>query len=128
MEQFFTCFTPAIYWFLVFVWLYIVLFYFRKTRFVERENKLLKLLLFILAIDAFRTLIESLYFGAWYTSLSGLIPIEIFNFLAQPHVVFIPKIINVFAASLIFFLLIRKWLPAEIIQKQQFEKQVAHQT
>jgi len=117
MELFFKYTTPIIYWLLVLAWSFIFVFYIRKIKLVEKTDKLLKLLLLILSIDAFRTLFESIYFGAWYTSLSELIPIEIFNYLAQPQIVFFPKIINLITAVLVFALIIKKWLSAEITQK-----------
>lgn len=106
--DFFNYLTPIIYWALILVWAYIFVFYFKKTRALGSSDKLLRLLLIILALDAFRSLFESLYFGAWYTSLSGLIPIEVFNYLAQPQNVFFPKIINLITALVILLILIRK--------------------
>jgi PAS domain S-box-containing protein len=127
MDEFFRIITPITYWLLAIIWIYIFIFYIRKIRSKRLDNKLMKLLLFILAIDAFRTLFESIYFGAWYTSLSGLIPIEIFNYLAQPQIVFIPKIINLIVAALILVLIINRWLPSEIIQKEELKALVEKQ-
>jgi PAS domain S-box-containing protein len=67
----------------------------------------------VIAIEAFRTLLESMYFGAWYTSYSEILPISIYNFLIQSHILFIPKVINLVAAFLVFYILLRKWLPCE---------------
>ena len=125
--MFFKYLTPIIYWLLVIIWLYIFIFYLKKLNRKEKDDKLLKLLLLILAIDAFRTLFESMYFGAWYTSLSGLIPIEIFNYLAKPQIVFFPKTVNLITAILVLLLLIRKWLPSEIIQKNKINLQIETQ-
>ncbi len=129
MELFFKYTTPVIYWILVITWSYIFFFYLKKIKQRDTSDKLLKLLLLILAIDAFRTLFESMYFGAWYTSLSGLIPIEIFNYLARPQIVFFPKLINLITAGLVLAMIIKKWLPSEIKQKEKInslvEKQVS---
>ncbi len=128
MENFFTIATPVIYWILIIIWSYILIFYITKITNISSHDKLLKLLLIVLAIDAFRTVLESLYFGAWYTSLSKLIPIEVFNYLAQPQIVFIPKVVNLGAAILILTLLIRKWLKSEIDQKDQLNEMIVEQT
>jgi PAS domain S-box-containing protein len=128
MDDFFKYITPLTYWILVLIWSYILVFYIRKTRVIDQSDKLLKLLLIVLSIDAFRTLFESVYFGAWYTSLSGLIPIEIFNYLAHPKIVFIPKMINLITAILIFTILIRKWLSAEIDSKQKSKDLIEEQS
>jgi PAS domain S-box-containing protein len=118
----FTYATPVIYWLLILAWSYIFIFYLIKIKIIKSSNKLLRVLLLILAIDAFRSLFESIYFGAWYTSLSGIIPIEIFNYLAQPQIVFFPKIFNLITTILILTLLIRKWLKLEINKKNEFNK------
>jgi len=128
MEPFFKYATPVIYWILMVVWTYILIFYAKKVKIISSTDKLLRLLLLILALDAFRTLLESMYFGAWYTSLSGLIPIDVFNFLARPQIVFIPKIINLTVAALIMTILIRKWLSSEIKQKKAINDLIIKQT
>jgi hypothetical protein len=128
MEYFFRFTTPVIYLLLVIIWTYIFAFYIKKVKNINAYNKLLKLLLIVLAIDAFRSLFESMYFGAWYTSLSGLIPIEIFNYLAKPQIVFFPKIINLIAAILILTILIKKWLSSEITQNNELNTLIEKQT
>ncbi|WP_461633036.1 PAS domain S-box protein [Labilibaculum euxinus] len=128
MNDIFRYTTPITYWLLVLIWSYILVFYTKKIRTIDQSDKLLKLLLIVLSIDAFRTLFESIYFGAWYTSLSELLPIEIFNFLAQPKVVFIPKFLNLITAVLIFIILIKKWLSAEIETKQKSKDLIAEQS
>lgn len=121
METFFKHITPITYWFLAIIWLYIFIFYIKKIKSNSKDDKLLGLLLIVLSIDAFRTLFESLYFGTWYTSLSGLIPIAFFEFLAQPQVVFFPKIINLITAIIVLIILINRWLPSEIKQKEKIK-------
>ena len=66
MDLFFNYATPIVYWLLILIWAYILIFYFKKIRAVSSYNGLLKLALIILAIDAFRTVFESFYFGAWF--------------------------------------------------------------
>jgi PAS domain S-box-containing protein len=105
--------TPIIYWILIICWSFILVFYLRRIKSEIYKDKMIITLLVILSIDSFRTVIESSYFGAWYTSLAGLISIEVFNTLAQPELVFIPKILNLVAALLVIFILLRKWIPAE---------------
>ncbi len=128
MDNFFKLATPVTYWILILIWSYILFFYIRKTKTIDRSDKLLKLLLVVLSIDAFRTLFESIYFGAWFTSLSQLLPIEIFNYLSQAHIVFVPKILNLLTAIIIFTLLIKKWLAAEISTKQKSKELIEEQS
>jgi len=124
METFFKYATPIVYWILILIWASISIFYFKKIKFLKGYNKLLKLLLIILAIDAARSFFESLYFGAWYTSYAGLLPISLYHFLANPKVVFIPKIINLIIAVLILFLIIKKWFRYELVEmNKSFDQQ-----
>lgn len=120
--------TPFIYWTLILIWFYIFVFYLRKFLSQKDSDKFLKLLLIILAIDAFRTLFESLYFGAWFTSLSEILPLSIYNYLSQPHIVFFPKLFNLIASVLILVLIIRKWLPEETERIDKFEQAISNRT
>jgi len=109
---------------LILLWSYILVFYIQRSRQKRVENRLYFILITVLAIDALRTLFESIYFGAWYTSLSGLLPIEIHNFLIRPEIIIIPKLLNVGAAVIVIILLIRRWLPEEEKVRQVEEKKV----
>jgi PAS domain S-box-containing protein len=123
----FTLLTPITYWLLVVLWLFVIIFYFRRLFSKRIINPLTRLLLVILAIDAFRTLFESCYFGAWYTSLAGFIPIKIHDILVRPELVIIPKLTNVFAVVLVIFILLRRWLPQEEYEKAQLHALVQEQ-
>ncbi len=125
---YFNYITPAIYLMLVLVWAYISFFYVKKLMLNNLHDKLLKTLLIILAIDALRTLLESTYFGVWFTSLSGLIPISYYNFLAQPQVVFFPKLMNLGVSFVILAILIRKWIPAETSRLDNLNRLIEEQT
>ena len=128
MELFFKYATPLVYWVLILIWAAIFIFYIKKYKALKKYNGMFKLLLLILAIDAFRTFFESLYFGAWYTSYSGLLPISVFNFLAQQEVVFIPKLFNLIVAILVLMLIVRKWISFEIAEKKAINELVEKQS
>lgn len=103
------------------MWSFIFVFYLQRMYYLKKRSKFLFILLIILAIDAFRTLFESIYFGLWYTAKVGLLPQAMYDFLVLPHNVFLPKFINVIAASIILFYLIRRWLPAEEEDRLHYE-------
>ena len=105
------------------LWSWIFVFYLRRIRHRKLESRFFTTLLVILAIDAFRTLFESIDFGAWYTSLVGLIPKSIHDFLIRPENVFIPKVLNVIAAVLIIVIVLRRWFPQE---EEERERQRSH--
>lgn len=110
-DNLFAWLTPITYWLLVILWTVILALYVREIRGWQHTSAAMKVLLWVLAIDAIRTLFESVYFGGWYTSLLGLLPRELYDFLVKPQNVFVPKIINVLTAFIILTLLLRKWLP-----------------
>ncbi len=113
MEYFYKYLTPIIYILLIVIWAIIFVFYILKLRGPKVSDKLFKLLLLILAIDAFRSLFESVFFGASFSSLMGFFPIGIYNLLTKPEVVLVPKLFNLITAVLILFLIINKWLKSE---------------
>jgi PAS domain S-box-containing protein len=125
---FFELLTPVTYWLLIIMWSFILYFYIRRLRADWRQGSLMLLLFIILTIDAFRTLFESFYFGAWYTARVGLLPMDIHDFLVQPHMVIIPKLLNVFAAGLVITILFRFWLPREGEEISNLETTVRRRT
>ncbi|MFA7382037.1 MAG: PAS domain S-box protein [Desulfurivibrionaceae bacterium] len=125
---FFELLTPVTYWLLIAMWSFILYFYARRLRADWHQGSLMLLLFTILTIDAFRTLFESLYFGAWYTARVGLLPMAIHDYLVQPQMVIIPKLLNVFAAGLIITILFRFWLPREGEEISSLETSVRRRT
>lgn len=127
MEYFYKYLTPIIYILLIVIWAIIFVFYILKLRGPKVSDKLFKLLLLILAIDAFRSLFESVFFGASFSSLMGFFPIGIYNLLTKPEVVLVPKLFNLITAVLILFLIINKWLKSEIHQKNVIQRTIEDQ-
>jgi len=120
MTEIFKLLTPVTYWILIIMWGFILGFYIWKLRNLNSRH-LYFTLISILAIDAFRTLFESIYFGTWYTSLAGFIPAPIGELLTRPELVFIPKLLNVFAATIVIILLLKRWVPQEENEKIRSE-------
>lgn len=112
--------TPASYWILTILWLVILWLYLYKLRQSKAAGGTIAVLLTILAIDAFRTVFESIYFGFYFNSLFGLFPRGIYDVLTQPELIIIPKLINVVAGFLVLFLLIRRWVPRELREREEW--------
>ncbi len=110
MANIFNVLTLVTYWVLIALWSFILYFYIKKM-WDNKTKRLFLTLIIILSIDAFRTLFESIYFGAWYTSLSGIIQKQISLFLEKPELVVIPKLINLIAAIVVIILLLKRWIP-----------------
>ncbi|MBF0622436.1 MAG: PAS domain S-box protein [Magnetococcales bacterium] len=120
----FTLLTPITYWLLILLWSYIILFYIREHRKWGQSGQAMRILLSILMVDAGRTFFESAYFGAWYTARVGLLPQWIFDVLVQPHLVIIPKLINLICGILVLVLLLRRWLPKFYEERIAREKRI----
>lgn len=103
--------TAGLYWCLIVCWLLILLFYWREYRRMTALSPIVTTMLVVVFIDGARTLIESIYFGTWYTARTGLIPSFLYDTLAEPHLVIIPKIFNLLSALTIIVVLVRKWFP-----------------
>lgn len=116
--------TSATYWILVLIWSYILFFYSRRLKTWRESSKLIYILFVVLSVDAFRTLFESVYFGAWYTSLSGFLPDIVADILTKPEFVFIPKIINVIAGLIIVKIILFHWVPEENKERLLIEKNI----
>ena len=116
--------TPVSYWVLVGLWLVILWLYLSYLKNSKSTDKTVTILLVILAIDAFRTLFESTYFGFYFNSLYGFLPKSIHDVLSLPQFVVIPKLLNVIAGLLVLFLLVRNWLPHEIKKRKADEERL----
>jgi len=113
--------TPMSYWVLVILWAIILGLYLRARR-RSVSTSAVAVLLLVLAIDALRTLIESTYFGLYFNSQFGLLPAGIQSFLGRPEFIVLPKLVNILAGLTILFLLIRRWLPSEIKERNRQEE------
>jgi len=122
--QTFEYLTPLTYWLLVILWTAILVLYVREVHRWEHASEAMKVLLWVLAIDAVRTLFESIYFGGWYTARVGLFPQALYEFLVQPQNVFVPKLVNVVAGIIILTLLIRQWLPKLVGESDQQAREI----
>lgn len=103
--------TNITYWLLIISWTTILVLYINRLYVSHNSKGFLNILLIILAIHAFSSLFESIFFGSRFTSLSGIIPNNFYIVLSRPGIVLIPKIINLTASILILFVIIRKWIP-----------------
>ncbi|MBT4888508.1 MAG: PAS domain S-box protein [Rhodospirillales bacterium] len=111
--------TPISYWVLTVLWLVILGLYLVRLRHIKSIDGTVAVLLTILAVDAFRTVFESAYFGLYFNSLFGMLPKGIYEVLSLPELIIIPKIINVIAGILVLALLIRRWVPRELEERER---------
>lgn len=113
--------TPAVYAALMLLWGFILLFCSQRLWKHRFENRLVTILLIVLAMDALRTFIESTYFGIWFSARARLLPESWYDYLSQAHMVFMPKLLNLVVVGLIILVILYRWLPQEEreLQRQQ---------
>jgi PAS domain S-box-containing protein len=112
MHTFFTLVPPVAYWMIVLLWTIILVVLVRKLRSAPTRDRTISLLVFVLALDAFRTLLESVFFGAYWNAIYGIFPDSWRVALQDPILVAIPKLVTVAVGILIVVLLLRRWFPA----------------
>jgi len=103
---------PATYGIGVVLWAVVLGVLLARLRRPPDVNRLFFILVVVLAIDAFRTLFENAYFGAYWNAVYGVLPSELKILLEAPALVVVPRLVNLLAGGLILFLVLRRWLPA----------------
>lgn len=115
--------SPILYWIFTTLWLVIVGIYLVKLRQLQAIDGAVggtvAVLIMVLTIDAFRTIIESVYFGLYFNSLYGLVPKAINELLSQPSLLILPKLVNISAGLLVILLLLKHWVPREIREREK---------
>jgi len=118
-------FAPISYWVVTVLWLVILILYVVKLRQSKLAGGGIAVLLVILSIDAFRTVLENVYFGAFHNSRLGLLPASWAETLGDPSLLLFPKGVNIAAGVLVLVLLIRHWLPRELREGEELRRKDA---
>jgi PAS domain S-box-containing protein len=111
LDAIFKVVAPGTYWVIVAIWAVILVIFVRKVRRSLPFDDAFRVLLIVLALDAFRTLFENLYFGIYFNAYYGFISESFQKLLGTPTFLAIPKLVNIVTGVLVLFLLIRHWLP-----------------
>jgi len=77
-----------------------------------------RLLLLVVAIDTCRNLVENIYFGLFFGGQYGYFPATLAENLGTPAHVFIPKVLNIVAGSVVRGLLLLRWLPQAVTDRR----------
>ncbi len=119
LDDFFRLIATGSYWVIVALWLAIMVIFLGKLRRTHGHDEAFRVLIIVLAIDAFRTVFENLYFGIYFNALYGFFPQSFQQLLGVPALLMVPKLINVAAGVLVLTLLLRSWLPAAERERQE---------
>ncbi|HEY1746864.1 MAG TPA: GGDEF domain-containing protein [Xanthobacteraceae bacterium] len=115
-------FAALIYWVVVALWLTVLAaiayFYARNPR----AFGITRLLLAVLAIDTARNVLENIYFGLYFGGQYGLFPAAIAQYLGQPKLLIVPKLLNIAAGCVVLGLLLFRWLPLAVRERGRAEQ------
>jgi hypothetical protein len=78
-----------------------------------------RLLLAVLAVDAFRNILENIYFGLYFGSVYEVLPSQLAAVMGHPVLLILPKFLNVAAGSVVLCLLLWRWLPLAVTERNQ---------
>ena len=115
--------TGTIYFFLSVLWMIILVLFIGQYRTARIGSPTLSILLAVLAIDSFRTLFESVYFGLLFNSYLAVHNAKIHEILENPLLLAIPKTFNGLSGLLVLSILVFRLVP---IMKLESIKIAAH--
>jgi diguanylate cyclase (GGDEF)-like protein len=117
--------TALIYWVAVTIWLAVLatvaIHYIRNPRIFGTT----RLLLFVVAIDTCRNLVENVYFGLFFGGEYGLFPAGFAHSLGNPALLVMPKLLNILSGCLVLGLLLMRWLPQAVTERGQSDQNAA---
>ncbi|HEU4952036.1 MAG TPA: response regulator [Holophagaceae bacterium] len=125
MERFFSLATVLAYAALTALWGTILVLYVRLRRRARAMDALVAVLAAVLALDAFKSFVESLYFGLLWGSNYGVLPQSFGRILSDPAGLFLPKALNLGVACTVIFILIRRWIPRELAERKALQEDLA---
>jgi diguanylate cyclase (GGDEF)-like protein len=111
-----------IYWVIVALWLGVlvaVLVYYSRNPKIFGATRLL---LFVVALDTCRNIVENIYFGLFFGSQYGLFPAGIAGVLGSPVLIIIPKLVNIAAGCFVIGVFLMRWLPKAVVERGDFER------
>jgi diguanylate cyclase (GGDEF)-like protein len=115
-------FATLVYWAVVALWLgvlaTVIVYYIRNPRIFGTT----RLLLFVVGLDTCRNIIENSYFGLFFGSQYGFFPAGIGELLGNPALLIIPKLINVAAGCFVIGVLLMRWLPKAVRERDLSDK------
>ncbi len=113
-----------VFWVIVFLWLAVlgtvVACFIRNPRIFGTT----RLLLAVVAIDAIQNIVENVCFGAYFGGQYGIFPAAVTDLLGAPALLIVPKIINVAAGCVVLGLLLLRWLPSAVREREDSDNHI----
>jgi diguanylate cyclase (GGDEF)-like protein len=108
----------SIYWVIVVLWMTVLVTVLVSYVKNPRAFGTTRLLLCVLAIDTFRNIFENIYFGVYFGGMYGLFPHVVVTVLGQSMLLIVPKILNILAGCVVLSLLLMRWLPMAVAERE----------
>jgi diguanylate cyclase (GGDEF)-like protein len=108
----------SIYWVIVVLWVTVLVTVLVSYVKNPRAFGTTRLLLCVLAIDTFRNIFENVYFGVYFGGMYGLFPHVVVTVLGQSLLLIVPKILNILAGCVVLSLLLMRWLPMAVAERE----------
>jgi diguanylate cyclase (GGDEF)-like protein len=118
--------TASIYWVIVSIWLIVLATIFTLYSRNSRSFGTTRLLLLVVGIDTLRNIIENVYFGLFFGGQYGLFPSAVTALLGNPFLLIVPKVVNVGAGCIVLSVLLLRWLPEAVRERNSAERHAEH--
>lgn len=111
--------TTVIYVTLVVLWSTVCWLYLLRQREMRTLDPLVATLLVVLVVDAFKNIIENVYFGLVWSSRFGFLPAWVGQPLENPWALAVPKLLNVAVAAFVLLRVIGGFLSKNLAERQR---------
>jgi PAS domain S-box-containing protein len=106
------------------LWAAILAVYLRQRRAARARDPLVAMLLGVLALDAFKSFVESVWFGLAWGYQYGLFGTMV-AFVTRPGPMLAVKLLNVAVAAVVLTRLARQWVPTQLIERERHRSEEA---
>lgn len=113
-----------IYWIIVFLWSGVLVAAGRAYYQNPKTFGAVRLLLLVVAMDTCRNICENIYFGLYFGAKYGVFPESIGTVLGRAELLIVPKVVNVLAAVIVLGILLLRWLPMALQERERSERLV----
>jgi diguanylate cyclase (GGDEF)-like protein len=116
----------SIYWVIVALWVTVLVTVLVSYVKNPRAFGTTRLLLCVLAIDTFRNIFENIYFGVYFGGMYGLFPHVVVTVLGRSGLLILPKLLNILAGCVVLGLLLLRWLPMAVTEREVATRYADH--
>jgi PAS domain S-box-containing protein len=125
VDRTFVALSLGIYVVAIILWTVIVILYGRTYRIAKRSDPVVAVLAGVLMLDAFKSVVENVYFGLVWAGEYGVAFEAAGRWLSDPLPLLAPKLLNLAMATAILVVIVRRWLPRELRAHRRQQREEA---